>query len=94
MLQLFPLLYGATFVLLLVQAFLVMARGFGAVPRPGDRHQASPQPLEPPSAEDRTGRLTVHPELLDGEGRLVQDNLLTVRFSGGTGESPVPPEPS
>jgi hypothetical protein len=31
---------------------------------------------------DRTGRLTVHPELLDAEGQLTREDLLTVRFSG------------
>ncbi len=33
------------------------------------------------SNEDRTGRLTIHPELLDNEGRITNENLLTVRFS-------------
>ena len=31
--------------------------------------------------EDRTGRLTIHPELLDQEGRITNEELLTVRFS-------------
>ncbi len=31
--------------------------------------------------EDRTGRLTIHPELLDQEGRITDEELLTVRFS-------------
>ena len=43
------------------------------VPRPEDSL--------PSNATDRTGRLTIHPELLDSEGRLTQDDLLTVRFS-------------
>jgi hypothetical protein len=30
---------------------------------------------------DRTGRLTIHPELLDAQGQLTQEDLLTVRFS-------------
>jgi hypothetical protein len=76
--ELFPLLYGACFLVLLVQAFRVMSKGFRAMPRPG----------EPPSIEaeaaptDRTGRLTIHPELLDADGQLTQEDLLTVRFSG------------
>lgn len=78
--QIFPLIYGACFLVLLWQAFRVMGRGFKAVPRPGD-------PIEP---ADRTGRLTIHPELLDEQGQLTQEDLLTVRF-GGDGEPPPPP---
>jgi hypothetical protein len=29
---------------------------------------------------DRTGRPTIHPELLDEEGRITREDLLTVRF--------------
>ena len=64
--SLFPLIYGAVFVLLLWQAFRVMGQGFKAV-RPD---------------KDRTGKVTVHPELLDQDGRLTEEDLLTVRFSG------------
>lgn len=69
---LLPLVYGACFIGLLWQAFRIMARGYSAVPRPGDQDRA-PQ-------GDRTGRLTIHPELLDQDGQLTQDDLLTVRF--------------
>jgi hypothetical protein len=75
--QLLPLLYGACFILLLIQAFRVMSNGFRAVPRPGDREKIAAGPTE-----DRTGRLTVHPELLDSSGHLTQEDLLTVRFNG------------
>ncbi|HJL68789.1 MAG TPA: DUF2973 domain-containing protein, partial [Prochlorococcaceae cyanobacterium Gl_MAG_24] len=34
------------------------------------------------SKGDRTGLVTVHPELLDQEGRITDEELLTVRFSG------------
>ena len=34
------------------------------------------------SKEDRTGKLTIHPEILDQEGRITDEELLTVRFSG------------
>ena len=83
--DLFPLLYAACFVLLLWQAFRVMSRGFRAVPRPGDPIAAGPGPE---SNGDRTGRLTIHPELLDADGQLTREDLLTVRFSGDNDPSP------
>ncbi|MFM9109512.1 MAG: DUF2973 domain-containing protein [Prochlorococcaceae cyanobacterium] len=80
--QIFPLAYGGCFLFLLWQAFRVMARGF----------QAAGQPLsmatEPRTVDDdRTGRVTIHPELLDAEGQLTQEDLLTVRFGGDHGPS-------
>ncbi len=72
--SLFPLLYGAVFVALLWQAFRVMSKGFRAASAPLDG---------PPSSTggDRTGQVTVHPELLDQDGRITEEDLLTVRFS-------------
>ncbi|MCX5947761.1 MAG: DUF2973 domain-containing protein [Cyanobacteria bacterium] len=95
--QLIPLLYGACFLVLLWQAFRVMSKGFQAVPRPGDRGTASSSGnaradnRSGANTTDRTGRLTIHPELLDGEGQLTREDLLTVRFSGDN-EQPVRPE--
>ncbi len=87
--DLFPFLYAACFLALLWQAFRTMGRGFLAVPRPGD-------PISPsastPSPGDRTGRLTIHPELLDDDGQLTREDLLTVRFSGDQDPSPRPGE--
>jgi hypothetical protein len=80
--DLFPVLYGVCFLLLLWQAFRMMAQGFRAVPRPGDRSADRPG--------DRTGRVTVHPELLDADGQLTREDLLTVRF-GGDNEQPAFP---
>ena len=31
--------------------------------------------------KDRTGQFTIHPELLDEEGNITDEDLLTVRFS-------------
>ena len=71
--SLFPLIYGLVFLALLWQAFRVMGRGFSAAVR-------SPGEADPHA--DRTGKVTIHPELLDGDGRLTEEDLLTVRFSG------------
>ena len=77
--SLFPLVYGLIFLVLLWQAFRVMGRGFIAAGQPLSHDQS-----------DRTGRQTIHPELLDGDGRLTEEDLLTVRFSGDD-ELPNPP---
>ena len=60
---------------LLWQAFRVMSR-FRAASGPLDDERAN-------GTNDRTGRITVHPELLDQDGRLTDEDLLTVRFSSG-----------
>ena len=90
--QILPLLYGVCFLVLLWQAFKVMAQGFRAVPRPGDTNSPSSQgsARQSQSSHDRTGRLTIHPELLDAEGQITQEDLLTVRFSGDN-EQPILP---
>ncbi len=94
--QLFPLVYGGCFVVLLWQAFRVMGKGFQAVPRPGDPGSAGPGvsegDLPDSSAPDRTGRLTIHPELLDADGQLTREDLLTVRFSGDNEQPALPPD--
>jgi hypothetical protein len=83
--DLFPFLYGVCFLALLWQAFRIMGRGFRAVPRPGDPLSASGGGG---ATGDRTGRLTIHPELLDADGQLTREDLLTVRFSGDQDPSP------
>ena len=78
--SLFPLLYGALFVALLWQAFRVMSKGFRAA--------SGPIISDPSNAPgDRTGQVTVHPELLDSEGRITEEDLLTVRFGGDDDDS-------
>ena len=96
--DLFPFLYAACFLLLLWQAFRVMGQGFRAVPRPGDRGSASGGPTAGGSAPDRsavdrTGRITIHPELLDADGQLTREDLLTVRFSADNEPSSPPGDP-
>jgi hypothetical protein len=41
---------------------------------------------------DRTGRLTIHPELLDADGQLTAEDLLTVRFETDGEETLQPPD--
>ena len=86
--QLFPLLYGLCFLALLWQAFRVMSKGFRAASAPVSPARQTTRAVP---GEDRTGRLTIHPELLDAEGQLTQEDLLTVRFSGDNEPSPFPP---
>ena len=74
---LFLVLYGSAVLFLLWQAFRVMGRGFLAAQ---ELPSSSFKRLN--SEEDRTGRLTIHPELLDQDGRITDEDLLTVRFSG------------
>lgn len=80
--ELFPLLYGVCFLFLLWQAFRVMGQGFRAMGRPDN--------LSSPANDDRRGKVTIHPELLDADGQITREDLLTVRFSDDSGE-PVRP---
>ncbi len=53
-----------------------MAKGF-QIPS-----QSNPTPQKFPDLnEDRTGRVTVHPEILNQNGDITDEDLLTVRFS-------------
>jgi len=84
--DLFPLLYGLCFLALLWQAFRVMSRGFRAASAPLER----PVNRAAATRDDRTGRLTIHPELLDADGQITREDLLTVRF-GADSDSATPP---
>ncbi len=93
--QLLPLAYAACVLVLLYQAFKVMAQGYKAIPRPGDPGAGSTVVTPTRSSgSDRTGRLTIHPELLDADGQITQDDLLTVRFSGDNEQPAVPRDPA
>ena len=69
--EMFAVLYGIAFFVLLGCAFMQMRQGWSA---------RSQQPLSTTSMRDRTGLKTIHPELLDGNGELIKDDLLTVSF--------------
>ncbi len=75
---LFLFVYGFAVIFLLWQAFRVMLRGFDVAQGLPSRSLKRGGDLE----SDRTGRLTIHPELLDQDGRITEEELLTVRFSG------------
>lgn len=96
--QIFPILYGACMLVLIWQAFKVMARGFSAIPRPSDPRirAANPGASNPPDdigpQADRTGRLTIHPELLDADGQITSEDLLTVRFGSDNDPPRLPSE--
>jgi hypothetical protein len=86
--ELFPVIYGVCFLFLLWQAFRVMGRGFRAMQRSDDLSARPSASLR--QQENRLGKLTIHPELLDANGQITQEDLLTVRFSDDSGE-PVRP---
>ncbi len=71
--SLFPILYALVVILLLWQAIRVMSKGFFAA---NDFHESQLK-----RKIDRTGQFTIHPELLDDEGKITKEDLLTVRFS-------------
>ena len=65
---LFPLVYGSIFVFLLVQAFRMMRLSSGSA--------------NTKRRTDRTGLRTTHPELLNDNGDITNEDLLVVRFKG------------
>ena len=81
----FPFLYALILILLLWQAFRVMSKGFLATNElQKHRNQLT---------QDRTGKFTVHPELIDKQGKITDEDLLTVRFSNDL-DPPKPTESS
>ena len=76
---LFPIVFTAAFVFLLVQAFRMMTLGFSS----NGSHSTSKR-------LDRTGLLTIHPEILDQNGDITSEDLLVVKFPE-IGESEVTP---
>ncbi|EAQ69686.1 putative conserved membrane protein [Synechococcus sp. RS9909] len=65
--SLFPLLYIGAFLFLLVQGFQMMRLGRSA-------NTANNR------CKDRTGLRTTHPELLNADGELTNEDLLVVHF--------------
>ena len=81
----FPILYTLILILLLWQAVRVMSKGFLAA--------NELQKYRTHVTQDRTGKFTVHPELIDKKGKITDEDLLTVRFSNDL-DPPKPTESS
>ncbi|MGB5136207.1 MAG: DUF2973 domain-containing protein [Prochlorococcaceae cyanobacterium] len=92
--QIFPILYGVCFLFLLWQAFRVMGQGFQVASRPVEPPFLDTSTNDRAGPDDRTGRMTIHPELLDAEGQLTREDLLTVRFGSDQERSAPPGDPS
>ena len=71
----FPLIYALVVILILWKAFRVMSKGFFAFD--AFEKDARSKKLN----NDRTGSFTIHPELLNKDGEITDEDLLTVRFS-------------
>ena len=69
---LFPIIYSAALTYLVWKAFRVMSNGWGAFDKEKKRPLANNM---------RQKKYTIHPELLDKQGNITQEELLTVRFS-------------
>ena len=75
-----PVLYGLSVFILLILAVRIMLNGFfsGNAPFPAQNSFSKKK------GDDRTGLVTVHPELLNENGCITDEDLLTVRFSKDT----------
>jgi len=74
-----PVLYGLSVFILLIVAARVMLNGFFSGQSLNKQNSFSTR-----KGDDRTGLVTVHPELLNENGCITDEDLLTVRFSKDT----------
>ena len=74
-----PFLYGISVLFLLMLASRVMLNGFFS----GQSSQIQ-NSFSNRNSDDRTGLVTIHPELLNKDGFITDEDLLTVRFSKDT----------
>ena len=72
--------YGLSVLALLILAGRVMLNGFFS----GQSLSKSQNSFSKERGDDRTGLVTVHPELLNEDGCITDEDLLTVRFSKDT----------
>ena len=71
-----PFLYGLSVFVLLILAAKIMLNGFFS----GQSSQTN-NSFSKKKSDDRTGLVTIHPELLNKDGCITDEDLLTVRFS-------------
>ena len=75
-----PFFYGLSVFILLILAARIMLNGFFS----GQSSLNTQNSFFNKRSDDRTGLVTVHPELLNEDGCLTDEDLLTVRFSQDT----------
>ena len=71
-----PFLYGLSVFVLLILSARIMLIGFFS----GKTSQTL-NSFSKKKRDDRTGLVTIHPELLNKDGYITDEDLLTVRFS-------------
>jgi len=74
-----PFLYGLSVFVLLILAARIMLNGFFS-----DQSSQTQNSFSKKKRDDRTGLVTIHPELLNKDGYITDEDLLTVRFSNDT----------
>ena len=74
-----PFLYGLSFFALLILAVRTMMNGFFST-----KSSQKQNSFINKKNIDRTGLVTIHPELLNKDGGITDEDLLTVRFSKDT----------
>ena len=75
-----PFVYGLSVFVLLILAARIMLNGFFS----DQASLISQNSLSKKKSDDRTGLVTIHPELLNKDGCITDEDLLTVRFSKDT----------
>ncbi len=75
-----PFVYGLSVFILLILAVRIMMNGFFSGQASFNNQKSFPKK----KSDDRTGLVTVHPELLNKDGCITDEDLLTVRFSKDT----------
>jgi len=74
-----PFVYGLSVFVLLILAARIMLNGFSL-----DQSSKTQNSFLKERSKDRTGLVTIHPELLNKDGGITDEDLLTVRFSKDT----------
>ena len=75
-----PFVYGISVFVLLILAARIMLNGFFSGQAPLETRNS----FSKKKNDDRTGLVTLHPELLNKDGCITDEDLLTVRFSKDT----------